>query len=153
MEDKSGLFTLSIDPVTRSHLGDISRWAKFISLSGMLLLLMGMVVSVLDATVLDNSLGVAVLINGAKAGSGTPTMRLATATGTLLLTALVFFPLYFLFLFSRRMNRALDGNSQSELNGSFTELKKCLRYLGILLLVFVLLSVLVLLLAVLFTAA
>jgi len=100
----------------------------------MLVLVLGMVVSILDATILDHSLGVAILINGAQSGTITPTMRLAAATGTVILTALAFFPLYYLFLFSRRMLRALAGKNQSQLNQSFLELKKCMRYLGILLL-------------------
>src|SRR3954469_17039062 len=96
MEEASSLFSLTIDPVVKSQMNDISRWAKFISITGILLLFMGVVISILDATVFSNSTAIAVIINGNATGELTTGMRLASVAGTVIFGVLLFFPLYFL---------------------------------------------------------
>jgi hypothetical protein len=144
MEEASGLFSLTIDPVVKSQMNDISRWAKFISITGILLLVMGVVISILDATMFSNSTGIAVIINGNATGEVTPAMRVASVAGTIIFGSLLFFPLYFLLLFATGLKKALSTNEQRVLNESFRNLKKHFRYLGIVViccLVFFLLSI------------
>jgi hypothetical protein len=143
MEQNTSLFSLTIDPVTKAHLHDISRWARFLALVGMLFLLLGLVVSILDATMLNNTMGMSVIINGSQSGEVTQSMRTASAIGSLIVTALVFFPLYFLLLFSNKMKKALAANQQKDLNEAFQNLKKHFRYLGILVICCLLLFALV----------
>jgi hypothetical protein len=52
-----------------------------------------------------------------------------------LLMLIWFFPVMFLFRFSKKINTAVAGNDQAALNASFQNLKACFRYVGIITLV------------------
>ena len=152
MEPNPALFSLTIDPLTKSYLNDIARWAKFLSIVGMLFLIMGMVIALLDATIMNNQMGISVMVNGQQQETVTPAMRVMTILGIILFTAISYFPLYFLFLFSRKMKRALAANHQQDLNEAFLQMKKYFRYCGIIVIFGLLLFGLVFVLTALFSA-
>src|SRR3982750_897220 len=100
MEENQSLFSLTIDPVTKSHLKDLAWWARFIAITGIIILLMGLVVTVIDVAVMNDSLGLVLVVNGTQTAQFTPAVRIATVVSSVLFTALFLFPLYFLFLFA-----------------------------------------------------
>ena len=51
MDQNNPLFSLSIDPLTKAHLNDTARWARFLSISGMVVLVLMVVFAFLTATI------------------------------------------------------------------------------------------------------
>jgi hypothetical protein len=136
MEENKSLFSLQIDPVTKSHLSSISGWAKFLSIMGMLLLALGLAATIMAFFFWPSAFNTDVM------DRQIANIRLTSAIGSILLIVICFFPFLFLFQFSSRLKRALAGSDQQEINTAFLLLKKCFRYLGILLLVVIVLYVL-----------
>jgi hypothetical protein len=58
-------------------------------------------------------------------------MRIGMVVASVLMVAIMFFPLYYLLQFANRMRTAITANDQEALNLSFLNLKRCLRYIGI----------------------
>ena len=143
MEENQSLFSLTIDPVTKAHLNDLAWWARFIAITGIVILILGLAITLIDVAIMDNSFGLVFIVNGTQTTQITPAMRIATAVSSVLFTAIFFFPLYFLLLFAGRMKRAMASNQQKELNEAFQNLKKAFRYVGIVMIVCILLIVLV----------
>jgi hypothetical protein len=136
MEENKSLFSLQIDPVTKSHLNSISSWARFIAIIGMLLLLLGLAATIVTVVYYPN------LLQSAATNREVANIRLTSLIGSILVVIVCFFPLLFLLQFSSRIKRALAGNDQNDINLAFLLLKKCFRYLGILLLAGVVLYIL-----------
>jgi hypothetical protein len=49
----------------------------------------------------------------------------------ILMAAIMFFPLLYLYRFAARVKFSIEGNDQETLNSSFHQLKMCFRYVGI----------------------
>jgi hypothetical protein len=122
----ASLFNLSIDPVTKEHLSETARWARFLAIVGFIflgLMIIGgiAVVSYMANTVDSYNTGINMF-----AGVGVGMIFFY-----LLVAAIWFFPLLFLFRFATRMKAALEGNDQQALNTSLQNLKVCFRYVGV----------------------
>jgi hypothetical protein len=131
MQDSQGLFSLSIDPVTKGHLADTARWAKFLSIVGMVLLALAIIANIWGISFMDRATAVdgyndAVLMNS---------MRLGMVVASIIVIAIAFFPLMYLYQFANRMKVALAANEQEALNDSFLNLKRYFRYIGILVII------------------
>lgn len=153
MEDNKSLFSLSIDPVTKNHLGDAARWAKFLAITGMVVLFLGLIFSLLGATFLSDAFNMSFTMNGEPTEEVTGAMRMTMVVTAIIFTAIVFFPLLFLLQFANNTKRALAANNQGDLNTAIQNLKKYFRYIGIIVLIVVLLYAFIILLAILGTAA
>jgi uncharacterized membrane protein YidH (DUF202 family) len=136
MEENKSLFSLQIDPVSKSHLSSVSGWARFLSIMGMLLLAVGLAATIMTFVFWQQRFGTDVM------DRGIANIRLTSMIGSILVMVACFFPLLFLLQFSTRLKRALAGNDQQEINEAFLLLKKYFRYLGLLLLVAIVLYVL-----------
>lgn len=121
----ASLFTLSIDPVTKSHLAETARWARFLSIIGFIFLgimiLAGISISLFVGRPLDTYGGSNVF----------DAFSVGMAFFYLFLAVLWFFPLLFLYRFASRMKTALNSNDQNALNIALQNLKICFRYVGI----------------------
>ena len=141
MEENQSLFSLHIDPVTKSNLNSVSNWAKFLAIVGLLVLLVALVASALTLTVYsDNVIG-----STSESEHGQQiarNLKIATAIGAIITIAMGFFPCFFLLKFANRMKRALTANNQEDLNRAFMLLKVYFRYLGLVILILVVLYVL-----------
>lgn len=128
-DQDNSLFGLGIDHISKSHLSEAARWAKFLSICGFimigLMMIYGFAMAILLSQIPDyddnyrsndlrNMLGVVMFIFYG------------------VCAILAFFPYLFLLRFANKMRRALDSDDQSELNNSFMNLKILYRYLGIL---------------------
>lgn len=153
MESNEPLFGLSIDPVTKAHLADTARWARFLALVGLVVLFLGMMGTLLSVTVLSDSMSVSYIVYGNQSDSMSNSLRIGTIVFILIISAIAFFPLWFLFQFSNKMKKALASNEQAELNDSFQNLKKHFRYLGIIVIIILVVYAFLFLLAIISMAA
>ncbi|HEX2534502.1 MAG TPA: DUF5362 family protein [Chitinophagaceae bacterium] len=128
MEQSNALFSLTIDPVTKAHLTETVKWSRFLSIVGFILCAL--------MALLGLSFGAFMSYFGSGAGNpeaaAVATAGGLTSTITLILIAvLYFFPCLYLYRFSVRMRHALNGNSQQDLNDSFSNLRAAFRFVGI----------------------
>lgn len=130
----SSLFSLHIDPVTKTHLSETARWARFLAIFGMIVLLLFLIVALLFATVFTRFFGFPTGIED-DANTTFGAMRVGAVIGALITAAVVFFPLLFLLRFANAMRRAIAANDQNRLNEAFQNLKVYFRYLGILVII------------------
>ena len=145
MEDNASLFSLSIVPNSKQHLFEAARWARFLAIVGFvflgLLIVAGIVLSV-TLSRFNN-----VIDDPAFRNSGyTTAMGAGAAVIYPIVAVIYFFPLLYLLRFANSTMAALNANDQAVLTGSFQNLKRFFRYVGILTIIglgFLLLSVMV----------
>lgn len=129
MEETSSLFSLSIDPASKSHLTETAKWARFLAIVGFVFIVLMVIVGVYSSLAIsgyedgyDGNAGQRSLMNSLGVGM---------AVAYLLLSLIAFFPFLFLLRFATNMHNALAANNQSALNDAFLNLKVYFRYLGI----------------------
>jgi hypothetical protein len=132
MEQTSSLFSLSIDPVTKAHLADTARWARFLAICGFvflgLMLIFGVFMLVGMSSDISSNIGQEYGGNNMFGAMGLG----AFAFMWIISAIIIFFPLLYLLRFANRMRDSLNGNDQQALNYSFQNLKAYFRFLGIL---------------------
>jgi hypothetical protein len=125
----SELFSLSIDPATKTHLSEAAKWARFLAIVGMVFLALIIIFGFFGAAMLfstANSFG------GSEYGAGMGGIGSTFFAVYIVIAAVIwFFPLLFTLRFANQMKIALAGDDQQALNKSFQNLKICLRFLGI----------------------
>lgn len=132
MEENHALFSLTIDPGTKAYLIATAKWAKFLSIVAMIVLILVFLFTVLSASVLDNASIVTLGGTSTRVSEGASnSVRIGMIIGSLIMIAIGFIPLFYLLQFANRMKKALAENQQSILNESFYNLKRYFRFLGI----------------------
>jgi len=117
---------LQIDSTGTAHLEEARKWAHFLSIIGFIgigvMLLLLLFFSAFMSDIMSQA-----------GGTGYPGMfPTAFFQGTLLITVLIyFFPVYFLNRYAAYMKVALHQGNQEMLNQSFLNLKRLLRYMGV----------------------
>src|SRR5688500_17332353 len=137
---KASLFSLNIDPLTKTHLNETAKWARFLAILGMVVLVLGLIVALMGATIFTTFFGMSTSTTdypGAEAAM--TTARITMVVTTLIASAIIFFPLLYLLRFANAMRRAIAANDQNRLNVSFQNLKIYFRYLGIVAIIFLVL--------------
>jgi hypothetical protein len=127
------LFELQVDQQSINYLGETARWAKFLSIVGFVLCGVMIILALFAGSILT---GFSRLGNSEAL---TTTMGLSGAFISLIyivIALLYFFPCLYLFNFSSKMQMALRNNDQTYLNASFSNLKSCFKFVGILTIVF-----------------
>jgi hypothetical protein len=125
---ESPLFSLTIDPVTKSHLSETARWAKFLAITGMVFLFLMILLMTLGSTLIFSKFNDIQTADGSNMASFA---SLGLAIYMIVIAVIWFFPLLFTLRFANSMKRALAGNDQQALNTAFQNLKVCMRYLGV----------------------
>lgn len=133
MESNQSLFSLNIDPVTKVHLTETARWARFLAIVGFVSLIL-MVVIVIGALVFVGTQETPAPMF--------PGMGVAMALYYVIIAAIWFIPLLYLWRFAAAMNTALNGNDQQALNTSFLNLKSCFKFVGIVTVILLVLALL-----------
>ncbi|OLE53112.1 MAG: hypothetical protein AUG74_21260 [Bacteroidetes bacterium 13_1_20CM_4_60_6] len=119
MEDNQTLFSLSIDPLTKAHLNDIAKWARFLGILAMVILFLALIFTILNATVLNNAMGMSLSLNGQPKDELSNSIRVSMVVGAIIMTGVAFIPLFFLLQFAGNMKKALAANDQDNLNEAF----------------------------------
>ncbi|MGZ8537927.1 MAG: DUF5362 family protein [Flavisolibacter sp.] len=136
MEENQSLFTLNIDPVTKTNLNSVANWARFLAIIGFLVLLLALVGSILTLTIYSDYI-IGSSSEDAYGQQLASNLRWATAIGGIVTIAIGYFPCLFLFKFANSMKKALQANSQEDLNRSFTLLKIYFRFLGLVIMILI----------------
>jgi hypothetical protein len=123
MQENNELFSLSIDPVVKSHLYETARWAKLLAIVGSLSLLLIVAAGICQYLMLSQF--------GDSFGMEFQTMRVVILIVYFIIIIIALFPLIYLFRFSGKMKSALKANDQTAFNESFLHLKQYFRFLGI----------------------
>lgn len=126
----TSLFSLSIDPVTKAHLTETARWARFLAIIGFVflaLMLVGGIISIATMSYLTGNMGGDAAGFSMFAGYGIGFF----AFFFIIIAVIVFFPLMFMLRFANQMKAALNSNDQQKLNTSFQNLKAYFRFWGI----------------------
>lgn len=131
----SSLFSLSIDPITKSHLNDTARWARFLAIAGMILLSLAVLFIILTVTVFPNSTYTSLTVNGVQEEQLAAGTKIVMAICMIIAFLIAFFPMWYLLQFSSQMKKALYGNDQDALNYSFLNIKRYFRYVGIIMII------------------
>lgn len=125
----SNLFELQVDHIGTVYLRDAARWAKFLAIAGFIFCGLFVIVAIAFMTVLSslfNSMGASGVagIGGGLIG--------AFYIG---IAVLNFFPCLYLYKFAARMQLALTGNDQTQLNSSFLNMRAFYRFVGVLMII------------------
>jgi hypothetical protein len=145
---ESNLFDLQVDHEVTGYLGETARWAKFIAIIGFICCGLIAIFSFFIGSIYSST------IDRLGAGSGASTALSGGITVLYLAMAVVyFFPCLYLFRFAVKMQVALRSNDQPQLIQSFRNLKSCYKYMGILLIIVLGISVLAFILGIVAGAA
>jgi|SRR6187431_2972256 len=124
----TSLFSLSIDPITKAHLGEAAKWARFLAILGMIFLVLMIIAGVFGSTMLFSSMN-----NLEGDATGMAAYGSGIFAGYMIVIAVIyFFPLLFTLRFANNVRTALNTNNQQALNTAFQNLKACFRFIGIL---------------------
>jgi uncharacterized membrane protein YjgN (DUF898 family) len=131
-DQNTSLFGLSIDPISKGHLSEAARWAKFLAIVGFIVCILIVLIGIFAGSIFE--MYSSSRYEGFDSGAKVSTRGIgAMLSGFyIILAVLNFFPCLFLFNFASRMKAALLSNDQDILNSSFQNLKKTFRYVGIL---------------------
>ena len=120
------LFELSVDGASSGFLKETSRWAKFLSVVGFVMVGLMILISLsIIGLGSSNALLEASLQN---AGYSSPMM---VGVIYLVMALVSIFPYLYLFQFGSRMKTALDASDQDALNSAFSSLKSCFKFVGV----------------------
>lgn len=129
-ENQSQLFSLTIDPVTKTHLSETARWARFLAIVGLisvvLLVIGGVIYSIWITALMQEAQNTYGFNSGYSTG-----YTIGIAIFFVIMAAVAFFPMLYMLRFANQMRGALNGNDQQSLNTSFQNLKIYFRYVGI----------------------
>ena len=142
MEEKSVFetFELNLPPMIVGFLKETSTWSYFLSIIGFIGIGLMVLVGVFFSVTLDNipenkpydTLGIDMTYFGLI---------------YVVLGLIYFFPMLYLFNFSRKMKSALSSNSNEALTAAFSNLKSHYKFLGIITIVIMSMYVLILVIA------
>ena len=125
----SPLFGLNIDHFIKSHLSETAKWAKFLSVLGLIVCALLVIGGIFAATVLST------LQRTNRFNDGLPVYTVAPAFIAIIyivIAILYFFPCLYLLRFANKMKTALASDNQESLTVSFQNLKAVFRFIGIL---------------------
>lgn len=128
-ENQSQIFSLTIDPVIKSHLSETARWGKFLSILGFIICVLIVLVGLFFGTLFSS------LVNRSEVSYegniSTGSLGAMAAVMYIIIAVVYFFPCLFLYRFSTKMKTALNGNEQTDLTLAFQNLKSLFRYVGV----------------------
>ena len=140
MNESDSLFSLAIDPSTKAHLSETARWARFLAIAGIVFIVFLVALGVYSSLTISRYED---MFNGYPGQRGFMDSIGVGVTVIYVLMALVaFFPLLFMLRFANQMKDALTSNNQTLLTSSFQNLKIYFRYLGIVTIIFIVLTAL-----------
>lgn len=119
---------LRITPPSAEFLRTAAKWGKFLAIIGFIMI--GFMVLM--------ALGIGAFMGGMMHGMNN-TVGVMSALGSsffslfyLLFALLYFFPVLYLYRFSSKVQRALDLQSETEIDEAFKNLKSLLKFMGVL---------------------
>ena len=132
-DQNTSLFGLGIDNISRSHLSETAKWARFLAICGFVFIGLMIVYGIMMALVIVSMSNSMTQFDGSNNGNQIKGLiGIGMIIFYILFAVIAFFPYYFLLRFANKMKAALVSNDQDSLNSSFQNLKILYRYMGIL---------------------
>lgn len=128
-QSQSQIFSLTIDPVIKSHLSETARWGKFLAILGFIVCGLIVLVGLFFGTIFGSLVSRSEVSYEGNISSGS--LGAMAAVIYIVIAVIYFFPCLFLYRFSTKMKTALNGNEQTDLTLSFQNLKSLFRYVGV----------------------
>lgn len=128
-QNQSQLFSLTIDPLIKSHLSETARWGKFLAILGFILCGLIVILGVFFGTFFSTLMNRTEATYEGTVSSGSFGAMMAVVY--VIIAVIYFFPCLFLYRFSTKMKTALNGNEQTDLTLAFQNLKSLFRYIGV----------------------
>lgn len=135
--EHSPLFDLQIDQASNAYLSETARWAKFLAILGFITIGLLVIASLFAGTLMS------VFLQGGALGALGAMGSVVFTVYMLLIALLYFFPVYYLYTFASKMQGALATNDQELLVKSFSGLKSCFKFMGILAIIVISIYVLI----------
>jgi hypothetical protein len=143
--DEKSLFNLQVDEVSKSHLREAARWGTFLSIMAFI----GMGLLLLMFTIAGAQM--------ATLSGGNNLYNMLGVTGTILYFAVIIgiyiYPVYALLRFSTNIKAGINTADQQRFNKGLAYLKGMFKYMGILTIIMLALSVLIIVVAIFAAAA
>lgn len=124
--ETSNLFELSIDEASSGFLKETSRWAKFLSVVG--LVMVGFMLLISLSIIGLGSSNALLEASFQAAGYSSPMM---VGVIYLIMAIVSIFPYLYLFQFANKMKAALNSSDQDALNSAFSNLKSSFKFVGV----------------------
>ena len=135
-DQNTSLFGLGIDNISKSHLSEAAKWARFLAICGFIFLGLMIIYGVVVSLVIVDMANAMSQVDSTTAGNSLKNMMgIGMVIFYIVFAVIAFFPYYFLLRFANKMKAALISNDQDALNGSFQNLKILYRYMGILMII------------------
>ena len=130
------LFGLGIDNISKSHLSEAAKWARFLAICGFIFLGLMIIYGVAMSFLIVNMANTMSQVDSSPSENSLQSMmKIGMVIFYIAFAVIAFFPYYFLLRFANKMKAALISNDQDALNGSFQNLKILYRYMGILMII------------------
>jgi|SRR5690606_27013447 len=144
MEEKSVFetFELEVNSEIKGFLNEISTWSYFLSILGFVGIGLMVVFGIFFGTIMSFSLGGANPYQNLGASSMGYFGLIYVVIGLL-----YFFPVYYLFVFSKKMKSALKANNHNDFTTAFSNLKSHYKFIGIFTIIIISIYVLIFLFA------
>ena len=129
MQDSSSIFSLSVDPLAKTHLMETAKWARFLAIVGFVFIFLFIVIGIISSIALSRYSDT--YDGGFRQRGFANSLGAGTAFSYIIIAIISFFPLLFMLRFANAMKKAIETDDQQLLNSSFLNLKVYFRYLGI----------------------
>jgi len=123
---------------SKSYLKESAKWAKFIGIIGFVYIGLMLIMLIGFGSVLS------MLATGAPLGGEATAGYAILFFYIAMIFIMVFFPSYYNFLFGKKMQSALESNNSTEITESFKKLKSNYKFWGILILIYIVISIVML---------
>jgi uncharacterized membrane protein len=130
--------SIEINPVMQGFLIETAKWGKFLAIVGFVMLGLLVLFAVIAMA------GMSFL--SSMSGAGVPMALFGLIY--LVIAALYFFPVFYLFKFSVQLRKGLESVNQSLVTDGFENLKSLFKFMGILMIVVLSLYAIILLIAI-----
>ena len=120
----SGEVHLGLTDQAKRFLSEAGKWGRFISIVGFIAIGLMVVFGIFAGTVF-----------GKLAGNEMPFPPALFSVIYIIIAALYFFPVLYLFRFSTKIREALNSNNESVMQDAFENLKSHYKFIGILMIV------------------
>jgi hypothetical protein len=130
-QSNTNLFELQVDHQGTVFLREVAKWSKFLSIVGFVMMALILLVVIFAGSAMTAAFSPGG-VYGTQAYSG-----VAMMVGVTLGMLIYFFPCLYLYRFATKMQTALRNNDQDTLNTSFSNLKSCFKFMGVLMIIII----------------
>lgn len=126
---------IELEKDTLNYLNTTRKWSMFLAILGFIILGLLLIIGLFTGTFLS-------IFNSGDTGTGVPGALIIALI--LLIGIIYFFPVYFLFQFSKHTANAVHSLDKKEIKKAFKNLRSCFVYIGVMVIIILVLYVIAL---------